>query len=173
MKRNVSLALLMIGLAALATAGETSSPGPERILQAQRNQKLVDKLVDGGLKLAREDDRVKRAEYCNNLAKNLVEEIRQAADDHDGDRVVELGRHLQALLKNGVAGNLSKERSQVPSGSAREKDLESVKGKSEEITGRLMTDLAEVMKDSPGPLKQLLDLIQETKDSFTATGANH
>jgi hypothetical protein len=69
MKRNVSLSLLMIGFAALATAQapQSSSPGPERILQAQRNQKLVEKLVAGGLNLARSADRLDRANYCKTL----------------------------------------------------------------------------------------------------------
>jgi hypothetical protein len=162
----------MIGLAALATAGESSSPGPERILQAQRNQRLVDKLVDGGLNLARETDRIKRAEYCNNLAKSLADEIKQAADDHDGDRVVELGRHLQELLKNGVAANLGKERRQVVAGSAREKDLARVKDESDGLTGLLMIHLAEVMKDNPDPLNQILELIQGAKSSFLESDPN-
>src|SRR6266852_5006271 len=99
---------MVVSLAALASADELSSapPGPERILQAQRNQKLVEKLVAGGLNLARTESRLDRAKYCNELAQNLADEIKQAADDHDGDRAVELVRHLQDLLRNGVSANL-------------------------------------------------------------------
>ena len=174
MKRNVSLSLLMIGFAALATAQvpQSSSPGPERILQAQRNQKLVEKLVAGGLNLARAADRLDRAKYCNDLARSLAEEIKQAADDHDGDRAIELGRHLQDLLKNGVAANLNKERSQFPQGSARETDWTRIRDESDRITAPLITDLAEAMKDNPVALNQVLEVIQEAKASFTRTDQN-
>jgi len=139
-------------------------------LQAQRNQKLVDMLVAGGLNLARIADRLDRAKYCNELARSLAEEIKQAADDHDGDRAVELGRHLQDLLKNGVAANLDKERSQVPKGSARENDLTRVKDESEGITEPLMTDLAQVMKDNPAALEVVLQAIKDGQASFSNSG---
>jgi hypothetical protein len=172
MKRNLSLVLLMIGLTALASAQETqsSAPGPERILQAQRNQKLVEKLVAGSLNLARANDRLDRAKLCNELAKSLADEIKQAADDHDGDRAVELGRHLQDVLKNGVAGNLTKERSQFPPGSARETDLMRVWDESEQITGLLMTNLEEVMKDNPAALSEVLQAINGARSSFAVSG---
>jgi len=174
MKRYFALSLLMVSLAALALADEPSvaSPGPARILQAQRNQKLVDKLVDGGIDLARAADRVERAKCCNELARSLAEEIKQAADDHDGDRAIELGRHLQDLLKNGVAANLNKERSQFPQGSARETDCTRIRDDSDRITAPLITDLAEAMKDNPVALNQVLEVIQEAKASFTRTDQN-
>jgi hypothetical protein len=155
-------------LATLASADEprSTTAGPERILQAHRNQKLVEKLVDGSLNLARAADRLKRAEYCNDLAKSLAEEIKQAADDHDGDRAIELGRHLQDLLKNGVAANLNKERSQFPQGSTRETALIRVRDRSEQITAPLMNDLPEVMKDNPTDLNELLRAIQGARASF-------
>ncbi len=172
MKRYFALSLLMVSLAALALADEPSvaSPGPARILQAQRNQKLVDKLVDGGLDLARAVDRVERAKCCNELARSLAEEIKQAADDHDGDRAVELGRHLQALLKNGVAANLLRERTIVPQGSARESELRQVRDDSTGITALLLTNLPETMKENPTALAEVLQAVQEAQASFAGTG---
>jgi hypothetical protein len=172
MKRYFALSLLMVSLAALALADEppVASPGPARILQAQRNQKLVDKLVDGGLDLARAADRVERAKCCNELARSLAEEIKQAADDHDGDRAVELGRHLQALLKNGVAANLLKERTIVPQGSARESVLRQVSDDSTGITAPLLSDLPETMKENPTALAEVLQAVQEAQASFAGTG---
>jgi hypothetical protein len=172
MKRYFALSLLMMSLAALALADEPSvaSPGPARILQAQRNQKLVEKLVSGGLDLARAADRLDRAKCCNELAKSLAEEIKQAADDHDGERAVELGRHLQALLKNGVAANLVKERSHVPQGSARESELRQVRDDSTGITAPLLSDLPETMKENPTALAEVLQAVQEAQASFAGTG---
>jgi hypothetical protein len=121
------------------------------------------------LNLARAADRLDRAKYCNDLARSLAEEIKQAADDHDGDRAIELGRHLQDLLKNGVAANLNKEHSQFPQGSARETDWTRIRDESDRITAPLITDLAEAMKDNPVALNQVLDAIQEANASFTRT----
>jgi hypothetical protein len=172
MKRYFALSLLIVTLAALASAEErpAAPPGPERILLAQRNQKLVDKLVIGGLDLARAEDRLARAKCCNELAKSLAEEIKQAADDHDSDRAVELGRHLQALLKNGVAANLSRERTIIPQGSARESELRQVSDDSTGITGPLLNDLPETMKENPAALSEVLQVIREAQASFTTTG---
>jgi hypothetical protein len=170
MKRYFALLLLVTGLAALASADErpATQPGPERILQAQRNQRLVDTLVTGGLDLARAEDRLARAKCCNELARSLAQEINQAADDHDGDRAIELGRHLQALLKNGVAANLVKERTVVPQGSARESELRQVSDDSTGITGPLLTNLPEAMKENPAALTEVLQVIRDAQASFPA-----
>jgi len=170
MKRYFALLLLVTGLAALASADErpATQPGPERILQAQRNQRLVDTLVTGGLDLARAEDRLARAKCCNELARSLAQEINQAADDHDGDRAIELGRHLQALLKNGVAANLVKERTVVPQGSARESELRLVSDDSTGITGPLLTNLPEAMKENPAALTEVLQVIRDAQASFPA-----
>ncbi len=168
MKRYRVMSLLIVSLAALASADEpvATPSGPERILQAQRNQKLVEKLVAGSLDLARAVDRLDRAKFCNELAKTLADEIKQAADDHDGDRAVELGRHLQDLLKIGVAANLNKERSQIPQGSSRETEMTRVWDTSEQITSPLMADLTDAMKDNPAALGEVLKSIKEAQGAF-------
>jgi hypothetical protein len=99
----------------------------------------------------------------------LADEIKQAADDHDADRAIELGRHLQELLKNGVAVNLTKERRLVLKGSAREKALNYVKDVSEKITEPLMTDLPQVMKDHPAALEEVMHLIKDAQSPFAGT----
>ena len=172
MKRYLSLSFLIVGLAALASANEPNSDTPDlgRVWQAQRNQKLVQELVDGGLHLANSDDHLKRAQYCNELATNLAEEIRQAADDHDGDRAVELGRHLQDMLQNGVAANLDKERKQVPRGSTRETEINTVRGQSGDILAPLVKDLNRILKDNPAALEQVLHAIEEAQTAVTAAG---
>ncbi len=172
MKRYLSLSLLLVSLAALAAADEPSSVPPDlgRVWQAQRNQTLVQELVEGGLNLAKADNHLERAQYCNDLAANLAEEIRQAADDHDGDRAVELGRHLQDMLQNGVAANLKKEREQVPHGSTRETGINGVQAKSDDITAALLKDLNRILKDNPAALEQVLHAIQEAQTAVTAAG---
>src|SRR5437899_1695568 len=172
MKRYLSLSLLMVGLAALASADEPSAAPADlgRVWQVQRNQALVQDLVEGGLHLAKAEDHLQRARYCNDLATSLADEIRQAADDHDGDRAVELGRHLQDVLQNGVAANLNKERAKVPHGSTRETEMNSVRIESGNITDHLLKELDQILKDNPAALEQVLQAIQEAQAAVAAAG---
>jgi hypothetical protein len=171
MKRYLSLSLLLVGLAALASADEPGNDPPDltRVWQAQRNQALVQKLVAGGLSLAKADNPLERARQCNELATGLANEIRQAADDHDGERAIELGRHLQDVLQNGVAANLDKERG-VPMGSTRQTEINAVRDRSGDVTTALVKDLDRILKDNPAALKQVLHAIQEAQAAVTAAG---
>jgi len=100
-----------------------ATPTPERAIQVQRNYRLIRTLVESGLHLAAEEDPLKRARQCLDVAGRLAEEIRQAAEKREELRVVELGEHLHALLEQGVAGNIALARRQIPSGSTAEKGL--------------------------------------------------
>jgi hypothetical protein len=175
MKRYLSLSLLIIGLAALASADEPI-PTPAdlgQVWQVQRNQKLVGELVEGGLHLAQAEDYLQRARCCNELANSLAEEIRQAADDHDGERAVELGRHLQDILQDGVAANLNRERAQVPQGSTRETEMNAVRNRAGGIIDPLLDDLDQILKDNPAALKEVLQAIQKAHAAVTAAGKSH
>jgi hypothetical protein len=172
MKRYLSLLLLMVGLAALASADEPSSTPPDlgRVWQVQRNQNLVRELVGGSVQLAQAEGNLERARCCNELARNLADEIRQAADDHDGDRAVELGRHLQDILQNGVAANLNKEREQIPQGSTREREMNAVRSQTGDIIKPLLGDLDQILKDNPAALKEVLRAVQEAHATVTEAG---
>jgi hypothetical protein len=172
MKRYLSLSLLMVGLAALASADEPSVATADlgRVWQVQRNQGLVQDLIEGGLHLAKAEDHLQRARYCNELATSLADELRQAADDHDGDRAIELGRHLQDVLQNGVAANLNKERAQVPHGSTRETEMNSVRIESGNITDHLLKELDQILKDNPAALKEVLQAVEEAQAAVATAG---
>jgi hypothetical protein len=96
-------------LAVAAVSAEPPAPlppSPERARRYRQNHGLVVLLVQGGLRLAGEDDPLRRADFCNDLAEGLAAEIQRAADNHEGGRAAELGHLLHALLKDGVAANL-------------------------------------------------------------------
>src|SRR5262249_2590317 len=79
--------------------------------------------VDGAIELAAEEDPLKRAAQCNQLADSLAREIRQAGADHDRGRVAQLGPHLGAMLAHGGAANLTEARGTIGTGSVRERKL--------------------------------------------------
>ena len=66
---------------------------------------LAQELVESGLRLAAEDDPVKRAEACGGLADTFAQEVRLATAAKDSARALDLGRDLQGLLR-GLAANL-------------------------------------------------------------------
>jgi hypothetical protein len=121
MRRLLFLPLLAAFLVPAALAEEP--PTVERAVQVQRNYGLIQTLVESGLHLAAEEDPLKRARQCLDVAGRLAEEIRQAAEKREELRVIELGEHLHALLEQGVAGNVGLARRQIPLGSTAEKSL--------------------------------------------------
>jgi len=102
------LALPLILFASLAAADS-----PRRLTVAEqagylhRNLGLIRSVVGNGLSLAREDDRLKRADACSSTAVDLCHEIQQAADAGESARAAELALLLRKLLTQGVADNLA------------------------------------------------------------------
>jgi hypothetical protein len=164
MNRYRILPLVVCALTALALAdGPSSVPVSDaRIRQLERNQDLLEALVNGGVSLARAEDRLKRVQCCNNIVQSLADEIKRAAKDRDSDRAVELGKHLHDLLERGVAGNLTKESQQIPGGSARMKDLRLVRAKATKIIAPLEENLLlAAAGDDPDHMQEALQAVQE------------
>ena len=163
MKRFLLLPLLMVCGAWLAWADDpTAGPADsERVRQFQRNRPLVRELVTGGLNLAAEPEALKRADYCNNLAEYLVREIQEAAVNKEGDRALELGRHLNTLLKGGVADNLRAVRLGTNAGSALELELRRVRDRAAEVTKPLEEQLERASETEPGDMRHTLQAVHD------------
>jgi hypothetical protein len=162
MRRRFLLAALP--LAILATLAWADEPSPrsavEQARQWQRNRELVKVLVDSGLHLAGEDDVLERASQCAGVASQLAGEIRQAARQREGGRVAELGQHLQALLEQGVAANLTRAREAAPNGTSLERQLKKLQEQTASVVGPLEDELqrsvdAETREDVQRALKAL------------------
>ena len=140
---------------------DADEPGVVRHLH--RNRHLIRALVQGGLSLAREQDALRRADYCNGLARSVVGEIRQAADVQDNGRAIELGDHLQALLKLGVAGNLTSVRLVTPPGSTREIEMRRVSHQMNELTEPLQGLLEKLAPPDEEDLGRILTGLREAR----------
>jgi hypothetical protein len=115
----------------LAAGIAVSAPAPrpehlERLQRLQRDQKLVETLIEAGLVLAAEKDALGRAGCCNGLIRELAVEVRQAATSQDDDRAVEMGGHLEAIVRQGVAHNLRAARKATAPGSDRDKKMHQI-----------------------------------------------
>jgi hypothetical protein len=118
--RRLGLVLLLplLTAAGLALANPPAPRTPaERLKELRGDLTLVRKLVEGGLRLAKEEDPLQRADQCNLLAKGLSGAVQRAVKDRDRSRADALGRRLEALLVRGVAGNLQRAREQMPANS--------------------------------------------------------
>jgi hypothetical protein len=110
MRRFAVLTLIVASLTALVWAEESAPKNADaaRLLRFQRDQDLIEQLVDGAVDLADEPDPLRRAKRCNELADQVAQEIRRAGVSRDGARAKELGGHLRVLLESGVADNFRK-----------------------------------------------------------------
>jgi hypothetical protein len=142
MRRFLPAAVPLAILATLAWADDPSArPAAEHARQWQRNRELVKVLVDSVLHLADENDDLKRADQCAGLAGHLAGEIRQAARQREGARIAELGQHLQTLLEQGVAGNLTRARDAATSGTSLEQQLKKLQERTANVVGPLEDEL--------------------------------
>src|SRR5207248_6749968 len=109
----------------------------------------IQKVVLNSLVLAGEPDHLKRAAACADMAERLADEIRLAKDEPE--RAIELADHLRAILKLGVAANLTLARGNIPSGSNDEPQLW-------EVQDRTATDMQELEAEFPADTDTLDDL---------------
>ncbi len=138
----VCVAAPTVGTLLAASVAPTPVPAPDgEAPRFHRNRALIERLVGDGVDLAREDDPVKRADRCYDIAHGLAQEIATAGGGDSG-RVAELGQHLGDVLQNGVALNLKTARDRIPVGSAEEKKLQQVQAETRDVVFDLETRLA-------------------------------
>jgi hypothetical protein len=157
----VPLSVALLGASTLTTEG-----GPrlldERVRQWRQDRELIRVLVEGGLRLAGQEDPLQRADCCTGLAEHLAEAIQQAAAARDADRVAEMGQHFFALLKRGVAGNLSAARTATPAGSRREEELRRVSDRATRISQPVEDRLRQVTDPAdPDDMQRALKAVHD------------
>jgi hypothetical protein len=157
----VLTAVLLAAAVAWADA-PGSTPESQRAQQLRRNRDLIRMLVEGGLSLAGEEDPLQRATFCNGMAEQLANAVKEATDGRDTPRAVEIGRHLHQMLSAGVAVNLSQARGIIPEGSSDEKKLYEVRDHTNRLVGLLEEGFQpNVPSDLPAELTQALEEIRK------------
>jgi hypothetical protein len=154
---TIPAALCLAVFAAAEDAAGLQTAAPGNLL---RNRALIEELVVGGLRLAGEDDALHRADRCRDLAERLADELRQAAADRESDRAAELGEHLGALLRHGVAGNLRTVRRESSPSSTREIELQRVGGQVRDLVAMLEESLRGE-QPTAGDLRRVLRGVRE------------
>jgi hypothetical protein len=134
----------------------------DRVKQLSRNRGLIQTLVDGGIRIAKERDSLQRVDSCSEVARGIAGEIRQAAAAHDGDRAFEMGQHLRDLLQSGIASNIRSVHNEARKHArdvslAQKEKMEHVRDWVKDVTGGV-EDQLRIATDSD--MKQTLDSIR-------------
>lgn len=104
--RTVFTTTILLALAAWAGAqGPSRAPlsADAQIHLHRANKTLLTDLVNNGIALGATDNPVGRVEACQATARVLGVALCRAAEANDGDRVVELGDHLELVVRDGLA----------------------------------------------------------------------
>lgn len=139
---------------------------PGRVEQLRRNWGLVRTLVEAGLRLAREEDFLKRIECCRDLAGELAVEIRAAATRRDSGRALEMSDRFSDLC-SGVAINLVAYGTEARPDSAANEGVKRVGGQVTAMTADLEQALADRNATngvSPDDMAKVLDAIRKGRD---------
>jgi hypothetical protein len=153
---------LLVAVAVVCADDRASRLQSERVRQVQRDRELIEELVNLGLRLADDEDALKRADHCSGAAERFAREIRAAATNREDSRALEMGRHLNDLLQRGVADNLRTAREQIPVGSAEEQTLREVQHHTGEVVLPLQDQLRELRKS---------DKSRDLQDTLSTIGA--
>lgn len=115
---TAALVALMVG-----AQGPPGPTAPEQARMYHQNRFLVDRLVKSSLEMADASSELGRVGASNGLARQIASEIHAATRTGEFDRVAELGRHLDAMVRHGIIPNLSSARDRIAPGSMEEDEL--------------------------------------------------
>ncbi len=121
----------------------------------KRDRAVARTLVEGGLKLAGEDDPLQRTNYCNSLADMLAGEIKQAVQTDDAPRAAQLGEQMNLLLVQGVAANLDLARAAMGADSPREPEIARVGTEVNGMAKKIEDEIGRMPAPNPAMLRTM------------------
>jgi hypothetical protein len=154
-----------------ASAARGSSPdvAAEQAQRFRQNRSLLRKLVEEAVCLADlsgDQHALDRASHCNEIAEKFADEMRAAAAEQQGTRIVDLSKFLKSLLQDGVASNLSTARTQVERANVSPGNLQDVRNKTTEF----VKDLDRTLQDpqnglDSGSVSAILAAVHQGQDA--------
>lgn len=165
MIRNAAVLMIFAGLAAIAGA-----QGPKIGLTAsqqhqlfQRNRIMIQTLVDSSVEISTQSgDYLQRAKSYRKVIMKFENELTDAANGNDAGRVAEIGKHLDTVMRQGLAPSLQSAVRQVgPDGTGR-KDLQEIRDRSVELVEWLQDKAKNKWADTP-EARELIESLERTK----------
>lgn len=172
MPRTALTLLVAAGLSAWASA-QVPAPGPtaaEQLKLLTSNRKLLEDLIDSGLKLSDANTALDRAAECRRAAGVLSAALTRASADPtaDPDRLAELSDHLGAVLRDGLAPSLAEARSVIPRESQDFQRLEALERQAADDAAKAAAALPTAGKVGQTP--QVRDARGRLKDAGSVVG---
>jgi hypothetical protein len=130
---------------------------------------LLGTVVLHGLRLAEENDPLRRADSCNEVAEHLVQGILLASGGGDTERAGKLGGFLGSLMDRGVAPNLQRFQDSAPA-DARIKEAEQVGERSVRAVEVLQEKLERAPAVAQPGLQKALEMSSNPQPSLSHDG---
>ena len=166
MLRSFTTFGMLLVLAAWAGAqGKPVLSTADQLRMLQTDRSLLGTLLDDGLSLATAESTVAKADGCRRMTRTLVDALGRAAGDNDADRTVELGEHLEAVIRDALAPTLDEARGLIPDDSPEGRKLKQIRAKSVEDVNTAVAAIPDTGKvGDHARVRQTRDRLEMLKD---------
>jgi hypothetical protein len=159
--------LALMALAAGQAQPARLTPSQQQQLFA-RHRVMIAALVDGSIEIAATGDQIQRSRSYRKIVMEFQKSLDQAAGEEDPGRVAELGKHLDTILRRGLAPSLQEANRQVgPKGTGRD-DLIDLRDRSLELVDWLERKARDKWADTP-EVREVINSLEKTKKEIGAS----
>ncbi|MCE9534137.1 MAG: hypothetical protein K8T89_23920 [Planctomycetes bacterium] len=130
----------------------------------QKNRPMIQTLVDSTLELSTfSGDHTERSRSYRKVIMEFQKALGTAADDSDSGRVAEIGKHLDTVIRQGLAPSLKAANRQIggPNGTGY-KDLVEIRDRSVELVQWLQDKARDKWADTP-EVRDVIESLDRTK----------
>lgn len=168
-------AFILLTAAALATV--VGAQGPRQGLTAsqqqqlfQRNRAMIQTLVDSSVDMSstQASDPVGRAKTYKRVILQFQQELGSAADSSDAKRIAELGKHLDTLMRQGLAPSLRTAHQQIGKNGTGRQDLLDLRDRTIELVDWLQDKARNQWADTP-EVREVIERLELSKKELSAT----
>jgi hypothetical protein len=167
MIRHAACLMIFAALAALAGA-QGPKPGLTAAQQHQlfqRNRVIIETLVESSLEICdNSGSYLRRTKSYRKVIMGLQAELSGAADGSDAARVAELGKHLDTVMRQGLAPSLQKAVQQIGRDGTGKKDLQEIRDRTVELVDWLQDKASNKWADTPEVREVIQSLVKAKKE---------
>ncbi|QVL34617.1 hypothetical protein KIH39_12120 [Telmatocola sphagniphila] len=163
-----SATLLILASLSLWAGAQSPKSRPrvdEQLKLFERNQVMIEKLIDGSLQISRSRDALSKSKAYEEILKEMQQEIKLAAAGQETSRLKELVTHLGTVLLQGLVPNLENARKSIAPGSQDEKALYAVKNSTGDVVNSVLKSIPENFegKDARKKIQDARDFVDAVK----------
>jgi len=172
MIRNAACLMVFAALSLMASA-QAAKP---RLTSTQQhdlfkqNRAMIQSLVDSSVEISNvSGDYLQRAKSYRKVVMKFQEELSNAAEGSDPARVAELGKHLDTVLRQGLAPSMQKAAQQIgPTGTGKE-ELKEMSARTVELVQWLQDKATNKWADTP-EVREVIESLKKTKKELEFAG---